>query len=153
ADVDNIVGAFSPSINPTGNWSYGFTSTPGGTFNLFTTSSTVYDLFNPCDGTVNTWRTPSGFPVVGHNPSGMTVTCSTLSVPNDILIMHPEPSGARAIVRWTAPASGTYAIQGLFEGLDFVGPTTTDVHILLNSSTSLFSGNISSFEVPLNFTL
>jgi hypothetical protein len=67
--------------------------------------------------------------------------------------MHPGPSGAQAVVRWTAPASGTYAIQGFFEGLDFVGPTTTDVHILLNSSTSLFSGNISSFEVPLTFTL
>ena len=153
--ADNIVGDFSPSSNPTGNWSYGFTSTLGGTFNLFTTSTTqVPPNQLPCDGTVMFWTTPSGFPLVGHNPSGMTVTCSsTVSVPNDVLTMHPGPSGAQAVVRWTAPASGTYAIQGFFEGLDFVGPTTTDVHILLNSSTSLFSGNISSFEVPLTFTL
>jgi len=109
ADAQNMVGDFSPSSNPTGNWSYGFTSTLGGTFNLFTTSSTVYGGLS-CDGTVNTWSPSlSGVPVVGHNPSGMTVTCSTVRVPNDVLAMHPDTSGAEAVVRWTAPGSGTYA--------------------------------------------
>jgi hypothetical protein len=45
-----------------------------------------------------------------------------------------------------------YSIGGLFEGVDYQGPTTTDVHILLNGS-SLFSDNISSYLVPSKFTI
>lgn len=147
AKADDIVADFSASSNPTGNWSYGYTSTLGGTFNLFTVATTG------CGGTIDVWTTSSGYPVVDHNSSGTTQTCSgTVSIPTDVLGMHPDSGGGDAVVRWTAPASGTYSIAGLFEGLDFVYPTTTDVHILLNSSTSEFSGNISSFEVPLNFS-
>lgn len=59
--------------------------------------------------------------------------------------------------QWTTssghPAAGIYDIQGLFEGLDYAYPTPTDVHILLDSSTSLFSTEISPFEVPSSFSL
>ncbi|HKU20197.1 MAG TPA: PEP-CTERM sorting domain-containing protein [Terriglobales bacterium] len=147
ANADNIVADFSASSNPNGNWSYGYTATLGGTFIPFTVSGVG------CGGTIDLWTTSSGYPVVDHNSSGTTQTCSgTVSVPTDVLGMHPDNSGGDAVVRWTAPISGTYSIQGMFEGLDFVYPTTTDVHILLDSSTSLFSGNIASFEVPLNFS-
>jgi hypothetical protein len=41
----------------------------------------------------------------------------------------------------------------LFEGVDYQGPTTTDVHIYLNG-TGLFPGmNIASFDVHLPFSL
>lgn len=148
AKADSIVGDFSASNNPNGNWSYGYTSTLGGSFSLFAASGTG------CSGTLDVWTTSSGFPVVVHNSSGTTQTCSgTVSVPTNVLGMHPSSSGEDAVVRWTAAASGTYSIGGFFEGLDFVYPTTTDVHILLNSSTSLFSAGIASFEVPANFAL
>jgi hypothetical protein len=148
ANADNIVADFSASNNPYGNWSYGYTATLGGAITPFSVSSTG------CGGTIDLWTTSSGYPVVDHNSSGSTQTCSgTVSVPTNVLGMHPDDAGGEAVVRWTAPNSGTYSIQGMFEGLDFVYPTTTDVHILLDSSTSLFSGNIASFEVPLNFLL
>lgn len=148
ANADNIVADFSASNNPNGHWSYGYTPTLGGTFTPFTVSGLG------CGGTIDVWTTSSGYPVVDHNNSGTTQTCSgTVSVPTNVLGMHPDNSGGEAVVRWTAPNSGTYSIQGLFEGLDFAYPTSTDVHILLDSSTSLFSGSIGSFNIPLNFSV
>jgi hypothetical protein len=69
-----------------------------------------------------------------------------------MLNMHPDPGGIASDVRWTAPSNGTYSIAGLFEGVDYAGPTTTDVHILLNGS-SLFADNINSYLVPSKFSL
>src|SRR5207249_9776544 len=46
--------------------------------------------------------------------------------------------GQYSVIRWTAPAAGTYAITGSFSGVD---SATTDVAIL-HGSNQLFSGNI-----------
>jgi hypothetical protein len=65
--------------------------------------------------------------------------------------MHPGSAGQYSDVRWTAAASETVNINGLFEGID-PNPTTTDVHVLLDD-TPIFNGNISSFNAPLPFNI
>ena len=48
--------------------------------------------------------------------------------------MDPSLDGRNAVVRWTAPAGGTYRIQGRWQGID-VSPNGTDVALLRNGST------------------
>jgi len=140
--ADDIAGSFSIASNPNGDWTYG--SLAGSTFTPLPVSSAAVGS--------GFWTTSTNFPVVLGNNTGATVLYSTWALPTDMLNLHPDPSGIASDVRWTAPSAGTYAIDGLFEGVDYVGPTTTDVHILLNGS-SLFSDNISSYLIPSNFSL
>ena len=42
-------------------------------------------------------------------------------------------------------------MQGVFGGLDWAGPTSTGVHVRVNSKTSLLSGPITSYALPLTF--
>jgi PEP-CTERM motif-containing protein len=141
--ADDIGGSFSiTNRNPNGAWTYG--SLSGSTLTPFTVSSSGVGS--------GYWTTGSGYPVVVGNNTGATVFYSTWAGPTDTLILHPDPTGIASDVRWTAPSAGMYSIAGLFEGVDYVGPTTTDVHILLNGS-SLFGGNISSYLVPSTFSL
>jgi hypothetical protein len=142
--ADDIAGSFSiTNGNPNGAWTYG--SLNGSTFIPFAVSSAAVAS--------GYWTTGSGFPVVVGNNTGATVFFSTWAGPTDTIIMHPDPAGIASDVRWTAPSAGTYSIDGLFEGVDYVGPTTTDVHILLDGS-SLISGNISTYLTnPVMFAL
>jgi hypothetical protein len=136
---------FSTTANPSPPWSYGSELGLGGTFMTYTSS---------IRGAVDQWSF-GGLPNVWHNPSTVTVPQATNLTPPGGFGLHPGPSGEYSIARWTAPASGTYSIVGDFTGLDWYYPTSTDVHILQNNNAEvqLFSGNINSYNVPLNFSL
>lgn len=56
---------------------------------------------------------------------------------------HPGPSDENAVIRFTAPDTGPYTLASTFTGLDRK-PTTTDVHVLVNSS-SIFDGIVNAF--------
>ena len=60
------------------------------------------------------------------------------------LQFHPSSDDQYSVVRWTAPAQGVYTLQGAFIGLDYSGPTTTDVHVLHNDK-SLFDAYIDGY--------
>jgi len=130
ADYD-AVRDFSIQSNPNGVWSYGWESSLGGTFNLYALADTTFvpDL--------NVWYKSGdnffeGWPVVGHNATTKQVCFSTVCVPPGHLLLHPGASGEFSVVRWTAPSAGRFLIEGQFMGIDFAGPTTTDVHVLVN---------------------
>ena len=55
------------------------------------------------------------------------------------------------MVRWTAPSSGRFCVQGAVAGLDFEFPTTTSFYVVLNSKKILFSATIDSYRSPLSF--
>jgi hypothetical protein len=55
-------------------------------------------------------------------------------------------------VRWTAPSSGTVKIEGRVQGIDTHG-TTTDVVVVHNSVTPLFSSNINSYGATAPFSI
>ena len=48
------------------------------------------------------------------------------------------------MIRFAAPAAGSYAVNVAFFGADFVGPTTTDVHVLVDGN-SVFDGIVNGF--------
>lgn len=135
---------FSPANNPNGVWSYGWSSTLGSAFNLDVahTSGSGLDFW---EGPVSTVSPPGLFPYVGHNGTSSTIIYfGTVQVEAGQLFMHPGPQGQDSVLRFTAPSSGTYQLSTSFTGIDFVEPTTTDVHVLLDG-TSILNSNVDGF--------
>ncbi len=68
-------------------------------------------------------------PCVSHNPTAQERRMANICWPPGCLAFHPGPQGQYAVVRFTAPEPGPYAISAVFTGIDR-SPTTTDVHVL-----------------------
>ena len=122
------------SADPSGQWSYGH-GTTGSLFIPYT------DFNSPCDGQAGTacWQPPAadiqfGVPLVGIDTTSSAFSFGTVVLQTGVLWMHPAngPVASDSIVRWTAPASGTFSISGLFELLD-TNPTGVFVGIYDNS--------------------
>ncbi len=131
---------FSPTQNPNGVWSYGQSATLTSPFLLYT--NTVREFSQ-----IESWNAGSGNfmnPSVSHNPSASPVTVGTITFQPGQLGFHPGSNGQFSVVRFVAPVAGDYLLESSFTGLDFVGPTTTDVHVLLNN-LSLFDGVVTAF--------
>lgn len=144
ARADGIASSFSGSSNPNGAWSYGQYVESTSTFSLLTaTNSTACGLPN--------WSgSPGGFPVVVGNNTGSSVSCGTWTLPTDTLNLHPtDTAGTDSDVRWTAPAGGTYVINGSYSALD----ATTTLDSILVNGTSVFSTNINSTNLSATFSL
>jgi uncharacterized repeat protein (TIGR01451 family) len=130
AVAQDIATSFSGTSNPNGVWSYG----------QYIESPPAFSLLTGQDAAFPTCGLPywsdTGYPDVIANNTGSTVSCGTVTVPTDILWIHPtDTGGTDAAVRWTAPASGTYEITGSYSALD---STSTTDSILVNG-TSVFS--------------
>jgi hypothetical protein len=149
AQTYDCVKDFSINLNPNGVWSYGWTPTLGGTFSLYTVTDTTTVLG------MQVWLESGTFgvdyPFVAQNDTTGTICFRTGCFPPTYLGMHPGYDGQYSVVRWTAPGPGTYGIKGRFVGLDYVGPTSTDVHVRLNSEFPLFDGSITNYGSPLPF--
>jgi hypothetical protein len=142
---------FSPTSNPNGVWSYGYSTTLGGTFNLYTSSG---NFLNP-NGTptgLDSWDKNIGLgnPAVIHNGTNAPILIdgTALYKPGQ-LGLHPGPDGEDSIVRFTASATTTYSLTSSFSGLDEVG-TTTDVHVFVNG-VSIYNNLINGFGAVDNF--
>jgi hypothetical protein len=150
----DAVGDFSATSNPAGPWSYGWEPSLGGVFTLDAAEdSGTYQGIDLWEGPDNC-GVEALRPFVGLNHTGATLNyASGVSQPADMLVLHPSCTGKFSVIRWTAPATGSFEVAGLFEGIDTRGPTT-DVHVLQNSTTSLVSVNINGFDAqaPFNFT-
>jgi hypothetical protein len=122
---------FSAS-NPSGAWSYG-TGTVGSSFVPFTQYGAADAGITGLTG----WSTGSGSPpYAGLNTTGSTIVTGTVMLPTNVLDLHPGPA-TDTIVRWTAPAAGTYSISGLFELLD-IAPTGI-IGEIFDNGTQLYS--------------
>ncbi len=78
-------------------------------------------------------------PCVVHNGSDQPVTMSGIRWEPGQLSLHPGPRGEYGVVRWTAPAAGTYKVSAVFSAID--QQTTTDVH-LLHQGRELFAARL-----------
>jgi hypothetical protein len=67
------------------------------------------------------------------------------------MAFHPGPNGEYSVIRWTAPQAGFLSLTTMFSGLVYVGPTTTDVHVLLNG-ISLFDDVVEGFSATSSFS-
>ena len=135
---------FSPTSNPNGVWSYGWTQALGSSFiaDAIHESEAGLDFW---EGSIANGATPGSFPLVVHNGTANTIiTAGTVSVAPGQLALHPGPDNEYSVLRWTAPRNDAVSIRSVFDGFDFVGPTSTDVHVLHNGS-SLFDDDVQGF--------
>ena len=153
AATDDAVSDFSIASNPNGSWSYGWEANLGGAFTLYAVTGT------PNGPGIDMWLGPDScgvaerFPLVGFNNTGAIINyAGGVSLPANMLTLHPSCTGKFSVARWTAPTTGWFSVVGLFQGIDTRG-TTTDVHILQDSATTLLGANINGFgdQAPFSF--
>jgi hypothetical protein len=125
---------FSTASNPNGVWRYGWTQTVGGSFS----DSTISGV----DAEGGFWR--NGKTNIGYNSNSQTIFGSTYTLLPGQLHLHPGQGGEVSVLRFITPSTGQYSLAASFIGLDFGGPTTTDVHVLLNS-VALFDAAVGAF--------
>lgn len=138
----NLASDFSASANPAGVWSYGYSTTLGGTFNLYTANGTANGM--------DYWGAPGAglTPGVFHNGTSTTTTLAGVSYAPGETGFHPGPSGEFSIFRFTAPSAGSYSLSASFSLGDVGG---TDVHVLRNG-VSLFDGLVNPSNQTASFT-
>jgi hypothetical protein len=130
---------FSTASNPNGVWTYGFSTTLGGTLTLYDQPTTdVSGIQNWRSSTVQSSLVPEDF----NNPTGGAVTTCTgcIALPAHTAAFHPGQHGEFSAYRFTAPSAGIYLLSATFVGIDHGG---TDVHILDNG-TEIYSANIAT---------
>ncbi len=142
---------FSPTLNPNGVWSYGYESVPiSSPFNLLTLPLPVPALPGP---TIDSWQDPA-FGAIGVFHNGTAVPQTVTTVGSEIsqfdpgmLAMNAGPNDQFAVVQFTAPVNGIYTFQGVFQGIDTAG-TTSSVWLLENNLV-VATGNIIPFGPPV----
>ncbi len=150
ATVYSAANDFSLLSNPNGVWSYGYENSLGLTLVLYD----VATMDARATLGLDSWTSSSlGVdPHIIHNRTSSPLNIAgSVTVPANGLQFHPGPADEFSVIRWTAPAGGAYTLDVAFRGNDFVGPTSTDVHVLHNT-TSLFTGNVSAYGPGPSFT-
>lgn len=148
----DVVRDFSGTQNPAGTWSYGYQA---GLYSAVVPLPATGDPHGLGAGT-STWYLPNPYslPAVIHNATGATYNLNNvITIPTDVILVHPGSAGERGAVRWTAPRAATITIQGRFEGLDNRS-TLRNVAITHNTSATLFSTDFSGYGTrhPFNLT-
>jgi hypothetical protein len=132
---------FSLNENPHGPWQYGYSETRSLSPDQFRLDKSTGTL-----GAIGFWHPsvsdrpgPGYYPYVAYNPSKETLLGSSngWSARSGEFAMEGSNSGQYSVVRFVAPAKGTYRIRAHFAGVHF-GLSTTDVHVLHNEK-SLFA--------------
>jgi formylglycine-generating enzyme len=141
--VWDVANDFSATQNPSGDWSYGWSSTLGGACQNFNTTINNAGL--------DTWmyNYDGGNASLAHNGTGnpWSDLGNHIYLATNEMHLHPGYHGEFAIARWVAPSGSLPVfVQCSFSGLDDDG-VTTDVHVLLNGS-SLFAGNVIGYGLP-----
>ena len=139
---------FTLAANPNGVWSYRELSPAS---SLTTYVRTEAALMTTSDagvigGKIDGWSTQAGISLNRTNdfvvvPSGGT---QYDWLPRGLGWGVGFPGGERAVLRWTAPSAGRYAISANFTGADTL-PGSTDVHIRHNAEVK-FDGIVSSYR-------
>lgn len=106
-------------------WRYGWSAALGGEFQ----PSKSY----PSLDWVDRWA-GRGEASVGRNGTARLQSGGTAVIPPGTFVLHPGSAGEYAVTRWTAPASGRWRLDAVFDRRDHAYPTTTDVHVLRNGA-------------------
>ncbi len=140
--VWNVATDFSPTNNPNKAWSYGYSNTLAGTFNLLTNTGQItsaaglpIDFWFPTGGEVGFGGAQSF-----HNGNATPQTWRNLALDAGQYEVAPDEA-PYVVTRWIAPASGHYQVNALFEGMQFTVGNTVDVHVFKNN-VSLFDSNV-----------
>jgi hypothetical protein len=146
---------FSLASNPNGVWSYGYELSLGSGFQVHSATTNNASGVNGMEEWYSPQLSGNTTPLVGYNSNGSDeLVYDTVIVPAHQVWMHPgapTSGNALSVLRWTAPAAGTYQVAAAFRGDDFAYPTSTDVHVLQNGS-SLFDGGVYVYGPATSFT-
>lgn len=139
---------FSPTLNPNGVWSYGWSSDIGNTFNLDTESGTFAFLGTEYPGLDYWARNSVSYPIILHNGTSEPITMvrgngHDLEFLPGELVQHPGSDNSYSLLRWTAPNAGVFEVASVFMGTDPLG-VTSDVHVVLNDS-SIYDGYVNGY--------
>lgn len=139
ASAANLMTGFSSSDNPNGNWTYGWTSSLGDSFNTYVNNENRdgidfwYDWYGSgVEGPdLDPHRYPST-PFVAYNGSSTREVFHVSDFPAGSVILMPGAFTEYSVVRWTAPATQTVRLFTTFSSGAIVFWPTADVHVLLN---------------------
>jgi hypothetical protein len=147
AQTFSIGGNFSTTSNPNGVWSYGWLPSLGGSLTLYTVNTPDTEG----GGTSDAWRDPnndaSNEPYASNNSSGTTYVDGSAIQPSGWSGFAPGISnGDLSDFRFTAPATGDYLFNLIFQGGQDANPeaTDTDVYVYAHGGTQ-FTANINGF--------
>jgi len=147
AQTYDVVKDFSFAANPNGVWSYGYITALQTPFILYT------DKDDQCLPGVSFWGLYVGpcnlMPVVAHNDTGKMFCWLTNCLPSNYLMVQPGFNGELSVVRWTAPSSGTYKVQGRVVGIDCSYPTSTDLRVVRNTDKQILKITIDTCKSPV----
>jgi len=142
----NAVADFNIAANPNGAWSYNW-RLPTGPLTLMTFGE--HDCNEAGSDCWSRYGGGNWLPQIAKNVSGTEIQNQCCVYPLGILNMHPGASGERAVVTWTAPATGTYMISGQYQIEDYT-PTGVEVFVTQGSSV-LLDKVLSSFARVAQF--
>jgi hypothetical protein len=138
---------FSLRDNPNKVWQYGYSAT-----NSLDPDQFRLDKYSDAGSPICFWHPeassgpgPGYYPYVAYNTTKQSQAWPS---PNGWVVrggevaMEASNSGQYSLVRFVAPAAGTYKISAQFEGVHVW--STTDVHVLHNG-TSLFDADIDGY--------
>lgn len=139
----------------TGVWNYGYsTSDVDNTLNLFNPGPDTTTSGGCNGGMFQTWRINNAdqIPAISHHTPA--ATCQ--NIPSSAVFMHPGFNNQRAVLRFNAPASGTFQITGTFQKQNL--SATTDLKIIKNAATAgetvLYIGTIgAAYQQSFNLTV
>jgi hypothetical protein len=140
---------FSSSSNPNSPWSYGWSYGLGSAFNLDPINTNSW-FGTGLSGWLGDPATSSGNPFILHNGTANPITAAFTTYQPGQLAEEGGQSNRIAIVRWTAPSSGTFGIAATFSGLSSLGDSS-DVHVLHNG-ISIFNSNVTGSPSPTSYS-
>jgi hypothetical protein len=131
----NLTGTNPVPGNP---WAYGTETTLGGTF----APMTVFAALGQPTDSVYFFNDNLIGPAIGENTTGSTINLGgtpPLLWPTNVLLFAPGGSNNPgspnfAVVQWTAPASGTYDVSGLFMNIQ---ESNNNVHVFAETTSGL----------------
>ena len=141
AKVYDAVQDYSNNANPNGAWVYGSVQgISGAGFAPFTTSLPANTCTNPPGG--QCWTNGLGFPstasIIQNTTPNPLLYSGTILQPPGVLNLLVENSFPA--LRWVAPATDIYTIQGQFTRID-TASIPVNVEIVQNGSAVLFADN------------
>lgn len=144
----DAVADFSASQNPNGVWAYGYYSiSSSNTFVPYAAHASSLPIG------IESWASSSAAatpPWVLHNTQNTPQTYYDVVQPHNLLNLHPGQNDEKSVVRWIAPSTGLYKIEGRFEGLATDG-TTTDVSIRVGMGTP-WTGSLNGYGTQVQFS-
>jgi RHS repeat-associated protein len=133
---------FSPLLNPSGPWTYGYTE--AGVFKPFTIPGTTSGLPGWFRADPQSTPAPGFFPYVAANKTADTVSLPGGEfLPASTLLIKPGSSQI-GVVRWTAPAAGDYFVQGVFQGM--AAATSSQITVVVLGTSPILHRNINGTE-------